>query len=169
MSEVPTERAYVAVKAAFLKTGAEIKVDICLSDTRTIESPYFHLIDNQFILILNEITGLNIPIRRMLLNNEGRGFIGERSLDETGVKYFSEGFAVIKNASETRVICAKNELWVDSLRKLELFIPVLIIANHQEYKRLLNSQDVSSRLHKVIDNTCSLNVCEQFGLSLSPK
>lgn len=129
-------------------------IDICPTATRPAGADHYQISPYKFVVAdKNPCVELPAAMRRLLHTNQGRGFIGEVSPGQTGLKYFKEGFVVIKAAEEERVLCAIKTLHSKGLgQDIDLIIPALSVKNHEDYEKMLQRPNMAARLRRLVDD-----------------
>lgn len=136
-----------------MEHGDTVLIDISPGVTHNEHSNHFEIQPYKFILAdQNPALVLSPAMRRLLHANQSRGFIGEVSPGQTGLKYFKEGFVVLKAFEQERVLCAIKSLYSNAFeREIDFIVPIVAIANHQDYERTLQRQNTGAWLRGLLD------------------
>jgi hypothetical protein len=112
------------------------------------------------VLVIPEILDLDESLHQLLENNVGRGLLTTVGFGRSGVKSFKD-YAIIKTREETRIVCARCELYDTKHTMRTVFIPVKAIDSHETYTRKLRDDTLAGEANTCLKaKLCELHVIE---------
>lgn len=154
----PLPDCYFTLAVTRVESQESFEIDISSAHKIDDKSEYYPLDDYKYVIVKGSPIEESIDerYRNTLIASQGRRLLSADSEDQEGMKLFcskNKGlFGVIKTKQESRVLCYVHRLFIASIeKKVDLFIPVFICANHKDYEDFVNKKDPAAILEKQFD------------------